>query len=123
MQAEGALSRPAAADQQHAVAVFADAGGVQRREFETSLLSGFLGRALLLALVFHAAWRFGTTSFRKFRREPRDALFMVSVLALEVLGTGLASYVFDAVGDTPLFGAGEDLDADVLALQIGAARL
>ena len=46
--------------------------GVQRREFETSLLGGFLGGALLLGLVFYALWRFGTSSFRKFRRQPRD---------------------------------------------------
>src|SRR5262245_13537305 len=77
--------------------------GVQRREFETSLLGGFLGGALLLALVFWVVWRFGTSSFRKFRRQPRDAAFLVSVLAAEALGTVLAAYVFDAVGDTPVF--------------------
>jgi hypothetical protein len=77
--------------------------GVQRREFETSLLGGFLGGVSLLLLVFYVTWRFGTSSFRNFRRRPRDAVFFVTVLAAEALATALAAYVFDAVGDTPVF--------------------
>jgi putative nucleotidyltransferase with HDIG domain len=77
--------------------------GVQRREFEPRLLASLLGRTLLLALVFYVTWRFGASSFRKFPRRRRDAAFLVAVLAVEALGTGLAAYVFDAVGDTPLF--------------------
>jgi putative nucleotidyltransferase with HDIG domain len=77
--------------------------GVQRREYEPRLLVAFLAGAFLLLLVFHVVWRFGTSSFRKFPRRRRDAAFLIAVLAVEALGTGLAAYVFDAVGDTPLF--------------------
>jgi hypothetical protein len=75
--------------------------GVQRSAFEPRLITRFLGSAFLLTLVFYLAWRFGASSFRKFPRRRRDASFLVAVLALEALGTGLAKFVFDAIGDTP----------------------
>jgi len=75
--------------------------GVQQSELEPRLLARLLGSAFLLALVFYLAWRFGSSSFRKFPRRRRDATFLVSVLALEALGTGFAKFVFDAVADTP----------------------
>jgi putative nucleotidyltransferase with HDIG domain len=77
--------------------------GMYQQQVRASRFGMLLGTALLLILISHVVWRFGSSSFRKFARQPRDAIFLTSVLLTLAAGTQLMIYVLDAVGQTPTF--------------------
>ena len=77
--------------------------GIREQQTFSRRLEIPIGVALLLALLFRIVWRFGSSGFRRFRREVRDATFLVSALLASALATLVAVFLCDAVAQTPFF--------------------
>ncbi len=77
--------------------------GIHRQEVRSSRLEAFAGTTVLLLMLFHAIWRFGSTSFRKFPSSTHDAAFLLLTLIAMAAGSQLMIYVLDVLADTPSF--------------------
>lgn len=75
--------------------------GIRDQERGTSLLERFLGTGGLLFILFVMVWRFGSAGIERFPREPKDALFLLSMLTLTAFGTAITIFLCDAVAQRP----------------------
>jgi len=75
--------------------------GIRAQRTLLSRLSVFAGVALLLLVLMRVIWRFGATSLLRFPRRNKDAWFLLSTLIATALGTSLALFVADGVGNSP----------------------
>jgi putative nucleotidyltransferase with HDIG domain len=75
--------------------------GIREQARTTRQLRVFLGVSSVLFLLLVILWRFGTRAVQRFPRTPLDALFLVSVLLVSVLGTRLGLFLCDAMAERP----------------------
>jgi cyclic-di-AMP phosphodiesterase PgpH len=75
--------------------------GIQAEQSALSRAGVFAGVALLLIVLMRVVWRFGATSLLRFPRRNKDAWFLLTTLVATALGTSVALFLADAVGDNP----------------------
>ncbi len=74
--------------------------GIRAQQSAGSRLSVFAGVALLLLVLMRVIWRFGASSLLRFPRRTKDAWFLLSTLVASAIGTSIALFLAEAVGDS-----------------------
>jgi putative nucleotidyltransferase with HDIG domain len=75
--------------------------GIRTQQSALSRISVFAGVALLLMVLMRVIWRFGSTSLLRFPRRNKDAVFLLTTLVATALGTSVAIFLAEGVGDNP----------------------
>jgi hypothetical protein len=95
--------------------------GIRAQQSTLSRVSVFAGVALLLLVLMRVIWRFGASSLLRFPRRTKDAWFLLSTLVATAVGTSVALFLSDAVGNSPLLQPLVDQWPSVLLLAIPIA--
>ena len=95
--------------------------GIRAQQSALSRVSVFAGVALLLLMLMRVIWRFGASSLLRFPRRTKDAWFLLSTLIATAVGTSVALFVAEGVGDSPLLQPLVDQWPGVLLLAIPIA--
>jgi membrane-associated HD superfamily phosphohydrolase len=56
---------------------------------------------LLLLVLMRVVWRFGSSNLLRFPRRNKDAWFLLATLVATALGTSIALFLAEGVGDSP----------------------
>ncbi|MCZ6569634.1 MAG: HDIG domain-containing protein [Deltaproteobacteria bacterium] len=75
--------------------------GIREQVRSTSRAERFLGTGGLLFILLFLVWRFGASGIQRFPTEPRDAVFLLSMLTTTAVGTSVALFLCDAVAQSP----------------------
>jgi putative nucleotidyltransferase with HDIG domain len=75
--------------------------GIVAEQSALSRAGVFAGVALLLIVLMRVVWRFGSSSLLRFPRRNKDAWFLLTTLVATALGTSVALFLAEAVGDSP----------------------
>jgi putative nucleotidyltransferase with HDIG domain len=73
--------------------------GIWEREHTRSRLAMFFGIATLLMSLLVVLWLFGATGLPRFPRQPRDAVFLLSLLVATALGVRIGVFLCEAVAE------------------------
>jgi membrane-associated HD superfamily phosphohydrolase len=99
--------------------------GVRDQARGRSQIESFLGVAGSLLLLLVVIWRFGSSNVPRFPRQTKDAIFLLSSLAMTALGTRVGLFLCDAIAERPELETLLDQSADPLyfAIPIAAAAM
>ena len=75
--------------------------GIRAQQSALSRVSVFAGVALLLLVLMRVIWRFGAASLLRFPRRNKDAIFLLTTLVATALGTSVALFLAEGVGNNP----------------------
>ncbi len=95
--------------------------GIRAQQSALSRVSVFAGVALLLLVLMRVIWRFGATSLLRFPRRNKDAWFLLTTLVATALGTSVALFLAEGVGNSPRLQPLVDQWPSVLQLGIPVA--
>jgi hypothetical protein len=75
--------------------------GIRAQQGALSRVGVFAGVALLLLVLMRVIWRFGSSNLLRFPRRNKDAWFLLTTLVATALGTSVALFLAEGVGDSP----------------------
>jgi putative nucleotidyltransferase with HDIG domain len=73
--------------------------GISAQERAERRLGTFFGVAAVVLSLLVVLWRFGSSSLARFPRQPKDALFLLTVLVSTALGLRFGLFLCDAVAE------------------------
>jgi putative nucleotidyltransferase with HDIG domain len=99
--------------------------GVRDEARGRSQIESFIGVAGALLLLLVVIWRFGSSNVPRFPRQPKDAIFLLSSLAMTALGTRIGLFLCDAIAGRPELETLLDQSAEPLyfAIPVAAAAM
>ena len=95
--------------------------GIRVQQSALSRVSVFAGVTLLLLVLMRVIWRFGSSSLLRFPRRNKDAWFLLTTLVATALGTSVALFLAEGVGNSPRLQPLVDQWPSVLQLGIPVA--
>lgn len=75
--------------------------GIRAQQSALSRVSVFAGVAILLLVLMRVIWLFGASSLLRFPRRTKDAWFLLSTLVVTAIGTSVALFLAETLGDSP----------------------